>query len=164
MACSRSFPRLLYVLVAATGLVIVALLSIPVLDGRHSRLYANEASTVSKLGEVITIEKKFAAAHENKGFTCELPLLRLSQSEQKPAGYDPLWFLATGRSSGYQFVLGNCRADQKGVVVHYQITAVPIEHGRTGFRAFCADDSGLLWYDADGSATTCLASQRPLQE
>jgi hypothetical protein len=158
---SRSFPALLYVLMGGTGLVIVALLTIPVLDGPHSRQYANEASAVSKLREVMTAEKKFAAANEGKGFTCELSLLERPVSE-KTDGYDPLWFAATGRSSGYEFVLVNCRTDGKGVVVHYEATAVPIEHGRTGFRAFCTDDSGLLWYDADGSATKCLASRRPL--
>jgi hypothetical protein len=158
---SRSFPTLLYVFVGGTGLVIVALLTIPILDGPHSRQYANEASAVSKLREVMTAERKFAAAHESKGFTCELPLLKRPASE-KPDGYDPLWFAATGRSSGYEFALGNCRGDKKGVVVHYEGTAAPIEHGRTGFRAFCTDDSGLLWYDPDGSATKCLAERRPL--
>jgi len=160
---SGSF-RPLYVLFTATCLLVLALLFIPVLDGPHSRQYANQASAASKLREVTTLEKKFAAAHVDKGFTCELALLRLSKSEMNPVGYDPLWFLAAGTSSGYKFVLGNCRTDDKGVVVHYEVTAVPVEQGRTVFHAFCADDSGLLWYDADGSATNCLASRRALQE
>lgn len=142
----------------------VALLSIPVLDGPHSRQYANEAAAVSKLRAVTTLEKKFAAAHVDKGFACELLLLRSAESEQNPVDYDPLRFLTTGTSAGYTFALGNCRTDTKGVVVHYEATAVPVERGKTGFHAFCTDDSGLLWYDKDGSATNCLASRRALQE
>jgi hypothetical protein len=156
--------RFLYALVAAGGLLVVALLSIPVIDGPHSRQYANEAAAVSKLRAVTALEKKFAAAYVDKGFACELPLLRPAESDQNSVDYDPLRFLTTGTSAGYKFVLGNCRTDAKGVVVHYEATAVPVERGKTGFHAFCTDDSGLLWYDAGGSATNCLASRRALQE
>ena len=142
----------------------MALLSIPVFDGHHSRQYANEAAAVSKLRTVTTLEQKFAAAYVEKGFACELPLLRPKESDQNPVDYDPLRFLTTGTSAGYKFVLGNCRTDAKGVVVHYEATAVPVERGKTGFHAFCTDDSGLLWYDAEGSATNCLASRRALRE
>ena len=60
----------------------VALLSIPVFDGPHSRQYANEAAAVSKLRAVTTLEKKFAAAYVEKGFACELPLLQPVESDQ----------------------------------------------------------------------------------
>jgi hypothetical protein len=157
-------PLFLYALVAAGGLLLVALLSITVLDRPHSRQYANEAAAVSKLRAITTLEKTFAGAHVDKGFACELPLLRPAEGEQNPVDYDPLRFLTTGTSVGYKFVLGNCRTDAKGVLIHYEATAVPVERGKTGFHAFCTDDSGLLWYDADGSATNCLASRRALQE
>ena len=78
----------------------VALLSIPVFDGPHSRQYANEATAVSKLRAVTTLEKKFTAAHVDKGFVCELPQLRPAESEQEPVAYDPLRFLTTGTSAG----------------------------------------------------------------
>jgi hypothetical protein len=161
---SLSSSRCLYALVAAGGLLLVALLFIPEFDGPHFRQHANEAVAVSKLRTVTTLEKNFTAAHGGKGFACELPLLRPAESEQHPVDHDLLRFLTTGTSEGYTFVLGNCRADAKGVVVHYEATAVPVEPGKTGFHAFCTDDSGLLWYDKDGSATNCLASRRGLQE
>jgi hypothetical protein len=105
---------------------------------------------VSKLRAVTMLEKKFAAAHLDKGFACELSLLVPEEGEQNPVDYDPLRFLTTGTSAGYKFALANCRTDAKGVVVHYEATAVPVERGKTGFHAFCTDDSGLLWYDAEG--------------
>jgi hypothetical protein len=74
---------------------------------------------VSKLRAVTILQKKFATAHADKGFACELPLLRPADSEQNPTDYDPLLFLATGTSVGYNLLLANCHTDDKGVVVHY---------------------------------------------
>ena len=45
----------------------------------------------------------------------------------------------------------------------FSVAAAPIEPGRSGFRAFCTDDSGVLWYDKDGSAADCLALHQPLE-
>ena len=155
--------RVWYVLIAVGGLMFLAVLSFPVLDGPHSRQYANQSSAVSRLRTVTALEKNFASGHLEKGFACELALLRPLESEQDST-YDPLAFLTTGTSGGYKFGLGNCQSDDKGIVVHYEATAVPMERGRTGFLAFCTDDSGLLWYDADGSATNCLALRRAIPE
>ena len=142
----------------------VAMLSIPVLDGPHSRQYANEAAAVSRLRALTTLEKTFAAAHADKGFACEAPLLEAAEKEGSRGEHDPPLFLVTRTYAGYKFVLGNCRTDAKGVVAHFEATAVPVEIGKTGFHAFCTDDSGLLWYDAKGSATACIASRRVLHE
>ena len=102
-----------------------------------------------------------AAAHPEKGFACELS--RLRPPEQMPeAEYDPLGFLITRTHSGYKFALGNCHADASEVIGHYQATAVPTVPGATGFKAFCTDESGILWYDASGSATACLTSRHSL--
>jgi hypothetical protein len=109
------------------------------------------------------LEKQFADAHPERGFNCELSRLRPAPNEQNSVDYDPMRFLTTGSSAGYKFVLGNCRTNANGVVVHYEATAVPIEHRKTGFRAFCTDDSVLLWYDPEGSAIKCLESRRVLR-
>lgn len=159
---SSRFLRL-YVFLVAGGLLLVAMLSIPVLDGPHSRQYANEAAAVSRLRGLTTLEKTFAAAHADKGLLCEVQPLK-SGKEESLVEYDQPLFLITGTYAGYKFVLGNCRTDAKGVVVHFEATAVPVQRGKTGFRAFCTDDSGLLWFDPDGSATNCLKSRRLLQE
>src|SRR5689334_15558025 len=156
--------RWLYVLVAAGVLLLLAVLFIPEFDGPYFRQHANELVAMNKLRTVTELEKKFTAAHVDKGFACELPLLRPAESEHNAVDYDPLGFLITGTTAGYAFTLGNCRMNAKGVVVHYEATAVPVEAGKTGFYAFCTDDSGLLWYDKQGSATSCLTSHRGLQE
>src|SRR4030095_2169027 len=102
---SRFLP--LYVLLAAGGLLLVAVLSIPVLDGPHSRQYANEAAAVSRLRALTALEKTFAAAHADKGFACEVPLLKAAEKEESGVGHDLPLFLVTGTYAGYKFVLGN---------------------------------------------------------
>jgi hypothetical protein len=158
----RTFWRILYSLLVLVGLLLAVAMFIPVLDGPHSRQRANAASAVSKLLTINTLQTKYSAAHPERGFACELPILKPAEPPEN-ADYDPLHFLVTGAQSGYKFALGNCQADAKGVVVHYQATAVPVEHGVTGFRAFCTDESGLIWYDKAGSEANCLASRRSLE-
>lgn len=127
----------------------------------HSRLYGNEASAVTKLRSVVALQNEYAKKHVAKGFACELLLLKPMEAQQDE--YDPLRFLTTGTASGYKYSISNCRADAQGVFVQYQITAIPIEQGRTGRHAFCTDQSGVLRYDPEGSATDCLSSQHVLQ-
>jgi hypothetical protein len=146
-------------LLLAAGLL---LLVIPTLDGPHSRQLGNEASAVGKLRTVLTLQDQYLAAHAGNGFACELPLLR-PPKQQTDTDYDPLSFLVTGTQSGYRFSLINCGPDANRASVHHQLVAVPVEHGTTGFRAFCADESGSIWYDKAGSAKNCLASRLPLQ-
>jgi hypothetical protein len=146
------------------GLVLAGLAFIPFapsLDGPHSRQLANEASAVSKLHKIRTLQDEYAASHAEKGFACDLPLLRATD-QPKASDYDPLQFLVT-EQSGYKFALANCYGEANRRVTHYQATATPVVFGSTGFRAFCTDDSGLIWYDSEGSAAKCLASRRSLE-
>jgi len=169
MSPDNSRRRILAILRASLfvtcGLLLAAgllLLIVPTLDGPHSRQLANEAAAVSKLRTIVTLQDQYTAAHAYNGFACELPLLK--PNEQRNEGdYDPLHFLITGTQSGYKFSLVNCGSDANRARVRYQVTAIPIEHGTAGFRAFCEDESGLIWYDEAGSATNCLGSRRALE-
>jgi hypothetical protein len=128
----------------------------------HGRLYGNESAALVKLRSVVALQNEYAKAHVAKGFACELRLLKPVEARDD-AEYDPLRFLTTGTQSGYKYSLANCRTDAQGVFVQYQVIAVPIEQGKTGSHAFCTDESGVLWYDVEGSATKCLSSRRVFQ-
>jgi hypothetical protein len=146
------------------GLLLTAgllLLIVPTFDGPHSRRLANEASAVSKLRTILTLQDQYMEAHAGNEFACELPLLK-PMGQQKFPDYS-LEFLTTGVQSGYKFSLMNCRPDANRANVRYQVTAVPVEHGTTGLRAFCADEAGVIWDDIEGSATNCLVSRHPLE-
>src|SRR5437667_929365 len=93
------------------------LISVTHLDGPHSRQHAHEAVAVGKLHTVIELQSKYAAAHADKGFACELPLLKPIE-QRADADYDPAGFLATGTWSGYRVALDGCQVDKGGVVAH----------------------------------------------
>ena len=162
---SRRLPRTIRLLSWVIGGVILAiglfLLAILTFDRPISHLAANEASAVSKLQHIIMLQNEYSAAHPNTGFACELPLLK-SIGHQKYHDYS-LEFLSTGVQSGYRFSLASCRPDASRAITRYQVTAVPVEQDKTGVRAFCANETGVIRYDLQGSATNCLASGHALQ-
>ena len=126
-----------------------------------SRQNANEAFAVAKLRQLNTLQEKYSADHPGIGFSCALQPLWFPNPDG-PNDYDPLGFLISGTTSGYKFSLSSCSAGSDGRIVHYQATAFPVWLGASGYRAFCTDDSGRLWYDHGGSAKACLGSGRPL--
>jgi hypothetical protein len=126
----------------------------------HAGLRQNESAAVGSLRKIHDLQTKYAAAHPNEGFTCRLQ--RLRPTEDTTAADDPITSLLSGEWSGYKFILVGCTPTESGIVIRYQITAVPIARGLTGMRAFCTDESGELFYKESGSGTDCLASRLPL--
>jgi hypothetical protein len=159
-ARQRLWLRPLYMLCAVLAVLFVASLFVPVFDV-HKRQHANEAASVARLRRVNELQNTYVTSNPSRGFACQLPLL-------KPAipvsdSYDPDEFLLTGTHSGYKFAVTVCRADPNGVITQYGVSAVPLEPGKSGFRAFCTNQTGMMWYDSDGSAEHCIASRRTLQ-
>jgi hypothetical protein len=98
-------------------------------------------------------QSKYGAAHPKKAFACELP--RLRPRNKQGADYNPF------EVSDNTDVCWLHHADASGVIARHQPTAAV--RGATGFKAFCTDESGVLWYGAAGSAADCLASRRSLE-
>jgi len=144
-------------ILAASCLFVV----VTTLDGPHSRLNANEASAVSKLRTIITLQHEYKAAHAHTGFACELSSLKTLGQQTFP-DYS-LQFLTAGVQSGYRFSLVSCGSDTNQATVRYQLVAAPIERGTTGIMAFCADQTGVIWWDRDGSAASCLEARHTLE-
>ncbi len=152
--------KLWVALIAGFFLLLVAAFFIPVMDGPNRRQHSNEASAVGTLRRLNTLESNYAATHPVRGFTCELR--RLQPAVPVTDAYETDEFWRAGVRVGYKFVVSGCEAGPRGVVMQYQVTATPLEPGKSGFRAFCTDQTGALWYDPDGSAEKCLASRRPI--
>jgi hypothetical protein len=76
----------------------------------------------------------------------------LKQTVSGKDGYDVDAFLLSETQAGYRITFAGCEAEPNGVVQRYQIVTVPVEPGKSGVRAFCSDETGALWFDADGSA------------
>ena len=161
----RKGARGIRVLLYATGtlilLAVLSLLLISTLDGPHSRTLANEASAAMTVRMIVTLQDEYMAAHAYRGFACELSLLGPIAEQRIPDR--SLEFVKSGVQSGYKFSQISCGSDANRARVRYQVIAVPVERGKTGIRAFCADETGVIWYDPDGSPTNCLASRHALE-
>src|SRR5436190_24242550 len=72
----RTLRQSIWGILVFCGLLLSAALFLPVLDGRGSRMRANEAVAVGKLREINTLQAKYAAEHPGIGFACSLPALK----------------------------------------------------------------------------------------
>ena len=166
MSCNNSVvlsPKRKAILGLAAGFLLSLLLVIafsPHFHDSQGGVRQNESAAVGSLRKIHDLQSKYAAAHPKEGFACQLQ--RLRPAEATATAYDPTTALLAGEWSGYKFVLAGCTPTEKGIVVRYQITAVPIARGLTGVRAFCADESGTLFHEENGSATECLSSRLPV--
>ena len=148
----RSTPSRAIVVALASGCYLFTVLwPVAKIDGPRGRVVRCEASTVSALEKLSTLQQKFASSHHNEGFACDFDTLKSTGDD-----FDQE-FLKAGLRSGYRFVLRGCGRDSSGVVTRYQITAVPVERGKTGDRSFCANQTGVIRFDASGSPDACLA-------
>jgi hypothetical protein len=119
---------------------------------RHG-IGGNEAATVGTLKKLNGLENQRKAG----GFLCDFKALGYKPSIQSEGllGSDGL------KRSGYLFELRDCSPDTTGAG-RYAITASPEYPKRTGVRAFCSDQSGVVYFDNTGSAEACLAIKKPL--
>jgi type IV pilus assembly protein PilA len=152
---------LIELLIVVAIILIIAAIAIPNLV--RSRMAANEASAVSAIRTISTGETTYAQTYPEIGYTCTLAELGPPPSgsplSSAAAGIiDDV--LASGQKAGYRFSLRGCTGTPKYT---YTSTAVPVQVGGTGQRAFCSDASGVLRYSADGNAGTCIASGPVLQ-
>ena|ERR1700719_4522609 len=146
--------RVVLPIIGAVALVLIAAILIP--HNMVSRVARDEANAMYSLRALNNLEFRYAAAHPSKGFTCEFAPLKtaaLSNGEHIHEG-----FLFSDSFEGYKFSITGCEVDPNGVVARFKATAVPMLPGKTGFRAFCIDQTGELRYAANGSPESC----RPL--
>jgi hypothetical protein len=118
-----------------------------------SRVARNEINAMQSLHTLTVLERRYAAAHPSKGFTCEFAQLRTDASPS--SGRNQEEFLFSNPSGGYKFEIKGCEANSTGVAARYKATAEPLVVEKTGFRAFCIDETGELQDSVNGSAESC---------
>lgn len=133
-------------------LVVLILALLPVHDGPYKRQHANQAVTVGKIRTINELQVTFAS--QQGRFTCNLGDLS--------AIYDKRYTLVRedGEYSGYKFSLRNC--DSTSDNHRYRVVAVPREPGVTGFKAYCSDETGVIYYDDEGSGERCFQRKKPI--
>jgi hypothetical protein len=123
----------------------------------NKRQHANEYAAIKTIQSINQAQVSYAA--KEGGFTCNIALLAEGTSK---ANY--LSHLENGQRNGYVFTLRSCDPGLKNQ--KYQLVAVPQQRDAslmgfsTGFAAFCSDESGLIYVDANGSGDDCLKRKK----
>lgn len=150
----RLFLGVLIVLLIS---VVVGLIFAPL---SQPRIPYNHSRAIHSITDLSLAESNFAIRHPSTGFACNLGDLEQS-SEPVPLAGSVDRVLASGTKAGYHFEILCPQGSQS--VTGYAITAVPVSPGITGKYAFCADQSGQVWYSENGLALDCLAKHKPVE-
>jgi type IV pilus assembly protein PilA len=143
-------------------ILIIAAIAIPNL--LRSRIVANETSVIGAIHTLNMAEVTYFTDNPEKGYTCSLSTLGPKEVGPSDAAGLIDGSLASGTRSGYNISLRECESDiSDGPVIRYKVVAVPINHGSTGNRSFCSDESGVVRFVRDASSDACLTNGVPIQ-
>jgi type IV pilus assembly protein PilA len=140
---------LIELLIVVAIILIIAAIAIPNL--LKARISANEASAVGSVRNLVTANVQYSAQCPANGFPAALANLGPGAGDCNAAGIIDA-VLVTGVKSGYNFTYTPGAANAAGVITAYTITALPINVGVTGQRAFCSVEDGVVHYNQNGAA------------
>jgi type II secretory pathway pseudopilin PulG len=145
---------LIELLIVVAIILIIAAIAIPNL--LRSRMAANEASAVGSLRTIDTAEMTFTTTYPDVGYANLANLGGAATSCATPTGATSTTacliddvLATTAVKSGYNFAAA---ATGGAPSVAYTSTALPTVVGQSGQRAFCSDQSGVIRYNAAGTA------------
>src|SRR5215471_19967325 len=150
---------LIELLIVVAIILIISAIAIPNL--MRARMSANESSAVGSLRTINTAEIGYFTTYPAVGFTS---LASLGGAQPcTPTAATGCYidnFLATNGGGngkdGYSFTLQTAAS-----ATGYGTLAAPLTLNQTGTRAFCSDQTGVIYYNA--GAATCTDANSPLQ-
>jgi type IV pilus assembly protein PilA len=147
---------LIELLIVVAIILIIAAIAIPNL--LRSRMAANEASAVGSLRTINTAEVTYSTTYPSIGFAALVSLGGAAGTCATTTGATSTTaclidnvLSTTAVKSGYTFTAA---AGATVPAVTYSSLAVPSALGQSGQRAFCSDQSGVIRYNAGGTACT----------
>jgi type IV pilus assembly protein PilA len=147
---------LIELLIVVAIILIIAAIAIPNL--LRSRMAANEASAVGSLRTINTAEVTYSTTYPSIGFAALASLGGAAGTCATTTGATSTTaclidnvLSSTAVKSGYNFT---ATAGATVPSVTYTSLAVPSALGQSGQRAFCSDQSGVIRYNAGGTACT----------
>lgn len=148
---ARGFS-LIEVLVVVAIILIIAAISIP--QFLRARMKANEASAVSSLRTITTVQVTYVSTYQ-VGYAPALAALGppIGGGAPSAASADLLdSVLASGIKNGYSFVYNVLDVDGNGQPDLYTVNANPVSPGQTGERFFYVDQTHVLRFALGGPA------------
>ena len=147
---------LIELMIVVAIIAIIAAIAIPNL--LRSRMSANESGAAGAMRTISTGQVGFQTAafvdSDGDGVGDYGSLLQLSNPDG--AGATPPFIdsvLGGGVKHGYNFTMA-VTLGTPAALPAYTCTAAPAAAGRTGYRQYFVDESGVIRYTADGSAAT----------
>ncbi len=147
---------LIELMIVVAIIAIIAAIAIPNL--LRSRMSANEANAAGAMRIISTGEVGFQTAcfvdNDGDGVGDYGTLAQLANPDG--AGATPPFIdavLGAGVKHGYNFVV-NVTLGTPAVMPAYTCTGDPSAPGRTGYRRYFVDESGVIRFTADGTAAT----------
>jgi prepilin-type N-terminal cleavage/methylation domain-containing protein len=147
----------LLIVVAIIG--IIAAIAVPGL--LRARMSGNEAAAIGSLRAVNSAEASYSSAAGQGGYAILLSVLAAGCQGSTQGFISPDLALDPSTKSGYTITLADSTAspadvadDCNGVKSRsgYYATAVPLQVGGTGQRAFSSAAAGTIYFDATGAA------------
>lgn len=153
---------LIELLIVVAIILIIAAIAIPNL--LRARISANESSAVGSIRTINTSQVSYATAYPQIGFTALANLggaVPCTASSTTACLIDQV--LAAGNKSGYTFAATASGGSPPTTPnVQYVASGLPVTVGTTGQRGFCSDQSGVIRFNASGTACD-VAADPPLQ-
>jgi prepilin-type N-terminal cleavage/methylation domain-containing protein len=150
---------LIELLIVVAIILIISAIAVPNL--MRARMSANESSAVGSIRTINTGEVSFASGYPSIGFTDLASLGGANPCIPAPANacfVDNV--LAGGTKEGYTFS-ATPGSQVNGVNMSYITLGAPSALNQTGTRAFCSDQTGVIFYTS--GAATCTNADSVLQ-
>jgi type IV pilus assembly protein PilA len=143
---------LIELLIVVAIILIIAAIAIPNL--LRSRIAANESSAVGSIRTIGTAQITYSSTYPDVGFASTLTALggtgTVASATNALLIDSNLGCAAQPcQKSGYNFAIGNTTGTP---VVTFDTTGLPVSVGQTGQRAFCSNQSGVIRFNAGGTA------------
>jgi type IV pilus assembly protein PilA len=150
---------LIELLIVVAIILIIAAIAIPNL--MRARMSANESSAAGSIRTINTGEVSYASAYPSIGFSALSALG--GSSPCTPSNSTGCFIdnvLAAGSKEGYTFT-ATAGTAVNGVNMTYTSVGYPSSLNKTGTRAFCSDQTGVIYYNS--AATACTNANSVLQ-
>jgi prepilin-type N-terminal cleavage/methylation domain-containing protein len=147
---------LIELLIVVAIILIIAAIAIPNL--LRSRIAANEASAISSMRTLTTVNHTYASTY-GIGFAPSLAALGPGSPPSAAAADLIDSVFASGAKSGYTFVYSSA-PPSSGVIYAYAVSANPTSPGTSGQRYFYVDQTGVVRYNTTAAAG---ATDTPIQ-
>ena len=167
MKRKQSGFSLIELLIVVAIILIIAAMAVPSL--LRAKINANEASAVGSIRALNTAETIYQTSYPTNGFANSLSNLGgappCSPSPTSACLIDNALATAspgTGSKSGYVF-LATGLAPVNGVNTQYTIGASPVTYNNSGVRNFCANEDGVIRFNAGASGSSPVTNTAACQ-